>query len=303
MNIKGLQVFSAIIETGSFSGAALKLHCVQPNITAHINKLEKQFGVRLLIRSSGGIQLTAEGDKLKKYAYKILNLMQAASDELTVDDLTSCSLDIGILQTVNQHNLIDCINQFNKSTRQSLSVKTMSLDRLKTELIAGNIDCGLMNEELVHPSIYNVPLWKENAVICYNGRLFSPVATHNGAPVNLVSYPKGCRYREIGENFLRSHDIRYTVIEFDNIDNIFQAVHHGLGYAILPESYVLRMSRGNISFHDIYDDDSMVQIWFSCQSRYLGHFKELNLLHDILLKNSVSTAKIEASRYDMAFCN
>jgi DNA-binding transcriptional LysR family regulator len=292
MNIKGLKVFSAIIETGSFSGAALKLNCVQPNITAHINKLETQFGVRLLIRSSGGITLTAEGVKLKKYAYKILHLMQAATDELSIDDLTSCSLDIGILQTINQHNLIDCINHHNKITKQSVSVKTMSLDRVKSELIAGNIDCGLMNEELVHPSIYNTPLWKENAVICYNDRLFPPIAlqknTSKSAPINLISYPKGCYYRAIGESLLKSHDIKYTVIDFDNLENIFQAVHHGLGYAILPESYVRRMSRDHISFQEIYDSDSSVQIWFSCQNRYLYNFKELNLLHDILVKNSMT---------------
>lgn len=288
MNIKGLKVFSAVIETGSFSGAALKLHCVQPNITAHINKLEKQFGVRLLVRSPGGITLTAEGDKLKKYAYKILHLMQAASDELSIDDQPSRSLDIGILQTVNQHNLIDCINHYNKATKQSLSVKTMPLDRLKSELIAGNIDCGLMNDELIHPSIYNVPLWKENAVICYNSQLFSPITPRKNAPINLISYPKGCYYRDIGENFLQSNDIKYTVIDFDNLDNIFQAVHHGLGYAILPESYIRRMSREHIHLQDMYDADSSVQIWFSCQDRYLDHFKELNLLHEILVKNSTS---------------
>ena len=77
MDIKGLKVFNAVIETGSFSGAAQKLHCVQPNITSHINKLESLLGVRLLVRSPKGICLTAEGVKLKKYSDQILDLVDA----------------------------------------------------------------------------------------------------------------------------------------------------------------------------------------------------------------------------------
>ncbi|ENU84122.1 MULTISPECIES: LysR family transcriptional regulator [Acinetobacter] len=286
MDIKGLKVFNAVIETGSFSGAAQKLHCVQPNITSHINKLESLLGVRLLVRSPKGICLTAEGVKLKKYSDQILDLVDAASDDLSSDNntLQSCPLDIGILQTVNQRNLIDCIQHLNNKTKQPLSIKTMSLNHLKSELIAGNIDCGLINEELIHPCIYNIPLWKETAVLCYNNKLFPPL-TQYSKEINLIAYPKGCYYRQIGEKILLNQNINFTTIDFDNIDNIYQAVLNGLGYAVLPHSYIERMNNDLITLQEIHDTDSSVQIWFSCQNRYLYNFKELYLLHDILIHN------------------
>ena len=50
MLIRSLEIFRAVVDTGSFSAAAERLHTVQSNVTAHIKKLETELDARLLER-------------------------------------------------------------------------------------------------------------------------------------------------------------------------------------------------------------------------------------------------------------
>lgn len=53
MSFRRLQVFVAIIESGSFTGAARRLGIAQPSVSAHVNALEKEIAVKLFERASG----------------------------------------------------------------------------------------------------------------------------------------------------------------------------------------------------------------------------------------------------------
>ena len=49
MNLKQLEAFVQVSESGSFSKAAKELFLTQPTISAHISSLEKELNVRLFI--------------------------------------------------------------------------------------------------------------------------------------------------------------------------------------------------------------------------------------------------------------
>ena len=61
MNLKELSSFKTILEVGSFSKAALKLHYAQSTITMQIQRLEKELGFLLFERGSE-IKLTPSGE-------------------------------------------------------------------------------------------------------------------------------------------------------------------------------------------------------------------------------------------------
>jgi DNA-binding transcriptional LysR family regulator len=59
--ITGMQLFIRVVESGSFSKAALELGVTQPTATKHVAALEGKLGARLLNRNTRGISATEIG--------------------------------------------------------------------------------------------------------------------------------------------------------------------------------------------------------------------------------------------------
>lgn len=94
-----LRYFLAIVETGSFSRAAVRVNVAQPTLSAGIAKLETELGVKLFQRSSRRVHLTEAGTRLLPHARRIIhefNVAQQAVAEAEGDAL----LRIGILSTI-----------------------------------------------------------------------------------------------------------------------------------------------------------------------------------------------------------
>ncbi|HET6242671.1 MAG TPA: LysR family transcriptional regulator, partial [Arthrobacter sp.] len=61
MQLRQLEYFLAIWESGSFSGAASRLYVTQPSLSQQIRILEKELGSALLERGRHGVTLTPAG--------------------------------------------------------------------------------------------------------------------------------------------------------------------------------------------------------------------------------------------------
>jgi DNA-binding transcriptional LysR family regulator len=77
VNLRQLDVFLAVVEEGSFSGAARVAMLTQSTISQHIAALEEELGVQLLERSRNGVQLTAAGRILRKHARTLVGELRA----------------------------------------------------------------------------------------------------------------------------------------------------------------------------------------------------------------------------------
>ena len=63
-SLSSYKVFYEVAKAGNISKAAKALFISQPAISKSIVKLEEQLGVRLFVRNSRGVSLTAEGEML-----------------------------------------------------------------------------------------------------------------------------------------------------------------------------------------------------------------------------------------------
>lgn len=64
LKVRQLEVFKAVMETGSVTAAADRLQCTQPAVSAALTKFEKASGLSLFDRTSGRLTPTAEGEAL-----------------------------------------------------------------------------------------------------------------------------------------------------------------------------------------------------------------------------------------------
>lgn len=82
MNLKQLEIFLAVAETGSFSQGAEKTFLTQSTVSQHISSLENTFGIKLLDRTGKGALLTDGGKILFRHARRVLAEIQALEHAL-----------------------------------------------------------------------------------------------------------------------------------------------------------------------------------------------------------------------------
>ncbi|WP_110643074.1 LysR family transcriptional regulator [Salinicola sp. CPA57] len=74
--LQAMQVFRAVIDAGSFAGGARRLGVSNAMVSKQVSRLEEALGVRLLVRTTRRLQLTAEGERYLTTASRLLDELQ-----------------------------------------------------------------------------------------------------------------------------------------------------------------------------------------------------------------------------------
>src|SRR5438132_41789 len=96
LKFRDLQVFFAVVETGSMAKAAKHLGLTQPAVSEVIAQLEGMIAARLFDRSPKGVELTPYGDALRGRARAVFDeLRQGVRDIAFLSDPSEGELRIG----------------------------------------------------------------------------------------------------------------------------------------------------------------------------------------------------------------
>jgi len=71
MELRELRYFRTVVESGSFSKAAVKLMVAQPSLSRQIRALEHELGMPLLRRNARGVSPTEAGKVLLERALRL----------------------------------------------------------------------------------------------------------------------------------------------------------------------------------------------------------------------------------------
>jgi DNA-binding transcriptional LysR family regulator len=232
------QALRAVLETGSFSQAAVKLGYAQSSISRMVADLEKDWGVRVLNRSRDGITLTDEGERIVPAMLRLC----AVDDDLTacvadVNGLATGMLRIGAISSVATHWISRMIAAFHDDYPGVTCELLMgNYTEIETWIRDGRVDCGFVRLpaatglELI--PVADDPLY---AILPKN----HPLTVKNTvSAADLVAYP----FIELREN----DDVEDAGI-FDGLANrpepvvstwddycVMAMVEKGVGVSVLP---------------------------------------------------------------------
>ncbi|EKB1965665.1 LysR family transcriptional regulator [Vibrio parahaemolyticus] len=165
MNLRQLEVFYAIMQAGTVSGAARLLHVSQPNVTRVLAHTEQQLGFALFERVKGRLVPTQEAKALLPEAEKVYQqLGQFRSLTNKVKQGTQ-HLRVGAPPVLAAHLLSPTVALLSKEHGISFELLTANRDELCSGLLKHELDVAIAFGEETPPAIMGHVLLKENLAL------------------------------------------------------------------------------------------------------------------------------------------
>ncbi len=247
ISLHKLEVFCAVAELGSLSKAADRLGIAQPVVSVHIKTISEKLGLQLFSRHGRGVQLTAEGERIFRWARDIVNRTMELERELNESEQGLVGQAVlAASMTVGSYVLPEILHTFCQNyPKGDISVHIATPLWIIDEIRTGNCDFGFSildprrdMDGLVTQKLYDEKL---ELVVSPNTPLPSPVLRPSDLEdLPFVTAQTGTPRREIEEDALSRHHIRRKkiIMELGHAEAIKQAVRAGAGAAYLQHSSI-----------------------------------------------------------------
>lgn len=246
MDYPALAAFIAVVEEGSFSIAAERLHLTQPAISKRILALENELGTRLFDRLGRHIVLTEAGRVLLPHAQKLLAALDDTRRALTnLSGDVSGTLCVATSHHIGLHRLPPVLRHFVAHYPQvRLDLRFMASEAAYAAVVDGGVELAVITLPPRHeaPLIAQV-LWTDRMRVAVAPN--HPLATRRKiTPFMLIEHPAilpetSTFTRNMIDDAFAPLEIRPTVTLSTNyLETIKMMVSVGLGWTLLPENMI-----------------------------------------------------------------
>ena len=176
MELDNYRNFLAIVEAGSFTGAAECVHIAQPALSKQIRVLENYFGTKLIITNRGSRQiiLTEAGHALYQKAKYICSLEDLAKEE--IDNIVGCTsgtLRISVANSRSALFITNALKDFVKLYPEvNYAIYEGSIAEQVQQLLNGFTEIGILSVPISHEDSFEILFKREEklcAVACKKG--------------------------------------------------------------------------------------------------------------------------------------
>ncbi len=242
MDLRQLKTFKTVATTLNFHRAAELLHYAQSTISFQIRGLEEGFGVPLFDRLGKQIRLTTAGEKLLRYAERLLDLEQETLSGMSDIQVSQAMIALRVPQTLCENYLPGIISRFQCShPNVGLDISACAFHNLQQELKSGVIDLAfLYAEDLSAPDLVCETLGEEAIILAVN-REHNLARRDDFQPADLknqtLMLPKhDCAYKMELEQILAQEKIHpVTMMAFNSVTAIKACLLQGIGIGLIPE--------------------------------------------------------------------
>jgi DNA-binding transcriptional LysR family regulator len=239
-----LLIFLEVARAGSISKAARRLHTVQTNVSARMQKLEAALGSRLLTRTARGIDLTTAGETLLPVARRLDSLLGDLGQVFPQSGRRPPALiRIGSLETFAATHLAGLIASYHLVDPQlEFAITNGSSRSLVQMLQRDELDIAFVSYPASVESLRTEFTLKEELVLfaARNGKnRIDPQRGLASCQLPLVVQRPACSYSERFLSYLAGHGLRAPrTIEAGSVEALLGLVEQGLGFAIAPRSLI-----------------------------------------------------------------
>jgi len=229
-----LRSFLAIVDEGSFTRAAERVHKTQSAVSMHIRRLEEQLGCALFVKQGRGARLTAEGEQLVDYARRILREEAGALAALSRKGLRG-TVRFGVPDDYAEAFLADILLRFNhRHPLVEIAVSCENSVELSTLVRAGAIDLALVTD---FEDLEGFELIREEPLRWVASTRFKAPA---GEPLPLALGSPSCIWRRVADEALEGRRGRVrSLFVSRNYSAIGAVVRAGLAATVLPEGLIV----------------------------------------------------------------
>jgi len=240
LNPDQLRTLVEVVEHGSFSAAARRLHLSQPAISLQVRELESRLGVKLVDRIGKRAFASPAGAELIEHAKRIgAASEQAIAAMRRYKDGWMGRVRLGAGATALTYNLPPVLRTLrDKYPAIELIVSTGSTTGVVERILDNRVDIGLVTLPAEERMLSSKPVLDDELVA-----ILPPGERGAGTPIaakEIARYPMIMEFRRAGtarlvwDWFAAQEQPVRPAMEIDSIEAITQCVSSGLGAAIVP---------------------------------------------------------------------
>lgn len=242
MNLRQLEVFRAVMSTGSVTDAARVLHVSVPAVSRLLSHTESRLGFALFERIKGRLHPTAEARQLyqeTEQVYAGVRRISELAGELAQRRYGSVSVVSS--PSIGQQLVPRAIANFHlEHPEVHLRFHCLSHELLKERVLAGLVDVGISTMPMAHPKLSTRTIARSDLVcICPWDH---PLAGADAVTLDdllsheLIAYPGDTPLaRRMQELFVARGESPRVAIEVGSPHNACALVHAGAGIALVDE--------------------------------------------------------------------
>lgn len=241
MQIETFKVFCDLVESRSFSRAAVRNSITQSAVSQQVKNLEARFETQLLRRDGKSITPTPAGRIFYERSRAILDSFEHMQLEMkSIGQDMAGSVRVATIYSVGLYELSVVVKTFLKIyPKVNLHLEYSKGSRVYEDCLRGALDLGIVTYPEPRKGLKIIPLPADKLIlICAPDH---PLAKRHHVDIrklnglNYVAFEKGLASQRALDRIFQEHGIRVRVVmEFDNIETIKRSVEIGAGVSIVP---------------------------------------------------------------------
>lgn len=252
MDVHQLEVFLSVLETGSVTKGAERVHLSPAAVSLQLQSLAEHLQTELFVRAGRKLAPTSMAFRLAEHARAVVGQMQRIEADFhgePREDTRPFHFATGVTTLV--YRLGRPLRLLRKQyPRTVLHVTVANTEEIIAGLLDRRFDLGLISLPVTDPSITTIPLFDEDLLVLrpsatkVRGGQIGSIRVADLGKASWLLYPKQSNMRVMIDAFFNQAGIEPNVImEAADTEAIKRLVESGFGYSILPAFSLKGQSR------------------------------------------------------------
>lgn len=251
MNIQQLEYIVAVDKLHHFAKAAEQCRITQPTLSAMIQKLEDELGIKIFDRSVQPVAATPSGKKVIEQAKKVLFEVSRISD-IVAEEKQSVkgTFYLAVLPTIAPYLLPRFFHQLTQE-RLDLDIRVLEMKSAQSlmALQRGEIDAAILANQPIEPLLQGDTLYYEQffAYVSRNEGIFKKdlIRTADIDGERLWLLDEGHCFRDQLMRFCQMEKVkvRQSTYRLGSMETFMRMVESGNGITFIPELAMLQLNK------------------------------------------------------------